>query len=174
MKKRRGMVILDGERTETRGTPDDSTIENPYWSEPEPHPNPELGCVRRGLCCKSSPGWFAPGEVEGAAALLGMEPDAFVKKYLVVDFYKDDKGTQPVFVPVKVGRDGEPLMETGGPVDELYTVLRSPCVFFKDSGCGIYAARPLECQRYICTNKPADNLSHGEIADMWRAQVAPE
>ena len=38
---------------------DPSAEDNPYWlaEEPDEHPDPSLGCVRRGLCCKSSPGW---------------------------------------------------------------------------------------------------------------------
>jgi len=61
--------------------------ENPYWTwdEQEAHPDPSKGCIRRGLCCKSNPGWFAPGEVEQAAALKGMQPDEFVRNYLVSD-----------------------------------------------------------------------------------------
>src|SRR5690349_2168191 len=69
------------------GDDPDAPAENPYWTwdEQEAHPDPSKGCIRRGLCCKSNPGWFAPGEVEAAAALKGMEPDAFVRKYLVID-----------------------------------------------------------------------------------------
>src|SRR5262245_18629373 len=92
----------------------DGEPENPYWQaeEPEPHPNPELGCIRRGLCCKSTPGWFAPGEAERAAALLGLEPDAFVRRYLVVVSVEvpTPEGPREVqaFAPVKLARDGEP------------------------------------------------------------------
>lgn len=158
--------------------------ENPYWQgeEPAPHPNPELGCIRRGLCCKSSPGWFGPGEVEKAAELLDMDPGEFVSKYIVIDSIalSDDKNGSEngsenskeqveVFVPVKLDRTGEPLATPGTRVDDLYRMFRSPCVFFENNGCKIYEARPSECARYICTNAPEDNLSHREIAEHWRS-----
>ncbi len=152
--------------------------DNPYWAAEEdpPHPNPELGCIRRGICCRSSPGWFAPGEVEKAAELLQMPPDAFVKKFLVVDAIAVDGAPVHVFAPVKLDRFGKPALPTGRPVDALYRVLRGVCVFFKNEGCSIYAARPLECAKYVCTNAPADNASHEDIARMWRdgAAVAAE
>lgn len=169
------------ERTEQRGSAAPDAEENPYWSleEVEPHPDPSKGCVRRGLCCKSSPGWFAPGELEGAAKLLDMTPDAFVRTYVVIDRLRDpDDREAPdiaVFVPVKIGRDGKPLAEPGTRVDELYRMFRSPCVFYDEAarGCRIYAARPLECQRYVCTNEPSENLSHAELARMWRDGIEP-
>src|SRR5687768_12108914 len=40
----------------------------------------EVGCFGRGRCCKNNPGWFGPGEMEQAAELLGMEPEAFFRK----------------------------------------------------------------------------------------------
>ncbi|MCC6623432.1 MAG: YkgJ family cysteine cluster protein [Deltaproteobacteria bacterium] len=151
-------------------------VENPYWTwdEQAPHPNPELGCVRRGLCCKSSPGWFAPGEVEAAAALRGMEPDAFVRKYLVVDHQEVAGEVVHVFAPVKLGIDGRPAIPPASRTDALYRALRGQCVFYdvKAQGCGIYEARPTECRLYICTNAPADNPTHEGIALLWRPDLA--
>lgn len=177
---RRGLRIFE-ERTERRGdaTGDGAGEENPYWSafeEAEPHPDPARGCIRRGLCCKSSPGWFAPGEVEGAAALLGMRPDDFVRRFVVIDTIELDGEAVEVFVPAKRGRDGAALITPGTRADRLYRMLRSPCIFFDEEarGCAIYAARPLECQRYICTNEPSQNLSHQALARMWRDGVAPD
>lgn len=145
-------------------------VENPYWEleEAEPHPDPSRGCIRRGLCCKSSPGWFAPGEVEQAAAVKGMEPDAFVRKYLIVDGAEVDGEWVHAFAPVKTGRDGEPAFETAQPVDALYRALRGPCIFYDGKGCGIYEARPYECQHYDCTHEPEQNPRHEDIARMWR------
>ncbi|MSP91029.1 MAG: hypothetical protein EXR79_04370 [Myxococcales bacterium] len=149
---------------------------NPYWLDEEaaPHPNPELGCIRRGLCCRSSPGWFAPGEVERAAALLGQEPDAFVRRWLVVDSVDVDGQSVNAFAPVKLDRFGKPALPTGKPVDALYRVLRGPCVFFNGTGCRIYGARPYECRQYVCTNAPEQNASHEDIGRMWRDGVAPD
>ena len=151
---------------------DASDEENPYWDleEPEPHPDPSLGCVRRGVCCKSSPGWFAPGEVEQAAALMGMEPDALVRSHLIVDGMEVGGRFVHVFAPVKLGRDEVPAFEPGRPVDRLYRVLRGTCTFYRgEQGCGIYEARPYECRHYDCTNPPSANPEHLEIAQMWLA-----
>lgn len=158
------------------GDDPDTPEENPYWTwdEQEPHPDPSKGCVRRGLCCKSNPGWFAPGEVEEAARLMGLEPDAFVRKYLVIDSVEVDGTRVHVFAPVKLGIDGKPAIPPASRADELYRTLRGQCVFFGTAadglpGCGIYEARPTECRRYICTNAPADNPTHEQIARLWMA-----
>jgi Fe-S-cluster containining protein len=157
-------------------TDPDTDVENPYWQEPPPHPAPEQGCIRRGLCCRSSPGWFAPGEAERAAELLGMAPDAFAKQYLVIDACDiEGHGRVEVFAPVKLDRFGQPALRPLTRVDELYRILRGVCVFFEEGGCRIYAARPIECRRYVCTNPPEENLDHETIARMWQeAAGAPE
>ena len=149
-------------------------VENEYWDleEPEPHPDPSQGCIRRGVCCQSNPGWFAPGEAEVAAASRGLTPDAFVRQYLIVDGTEVDGEWVHVFAPVKVGRGLEPVVDTGRPVDDLYRVLRGRCVFYEEDGCQIYQARPYECQHYDCTNDPEDNPRHENIARMWRGDEA--
>lgn len=157
------------EYTQRREGYSEDAEENPYWlaEEPEPHPDPSLGCIRRNLCCRSNPGWFAPGEVERAAELKKMSPDDFVRTYLVIDFVELEGRRVEVFAPVKLGRDGKPLIPTGTRTDKLYQMLRSPCVFFDGQGCEIYDARPIECRAYVCTNPPEENLSHSQIARMW-------
>jgi Fe-S-cluster containining protein len=75
---------------------------------------------------------------------------------------------------VKLDRFGEPARPPATRVDDWYRILRGRCVFFDGSGCGIYAARPGECERYVCTNEPAENLSNAAIARMWRAGGAAE
>ncbi|MCS6913719.1 MAG: YkgJ family cysteine cluster protein [Myxococcales bacterium] len=168
----RRLAILS-EETVQRGAA--SEEDNPYWEleEPPPHPDPARGCIRRGLCCKSSPGWFAPGEVERAAALVGLSPDAFVRAYVVIDQVEIEGQRVEAFVPVKVGRDGLPLHQPGTRVDRLYRMLRSPCIFYDGQGCRIYPARPIECRRYVCTQAPEDNLSHEEIGRMWLSGTVP-
>ncbi len=145
-------------------------ILNPYWAdeEAEVHPDPSLGCIRRGICCRSHPGWFAPGEPEVAAEFEGMEPDAFVRTYLIVDFYELDGQRVHAFAPVKLDRFAEPALQPGTVADRLYQELRGVCVFFDGQGCGIYAARPLECRRYDCTHEPEDNPKRSELARLWR------
>lgn len=157
------------ERTVTLAGGSPQQAENPYWlaEEPDPHPDPEKGCIRRGICCRSSPGWFGPGEVEGAAAHLGLTPDELVRRYLIIDRAEVDGETVEVFAPVKLDRNGAPALPPATRADELYRVLRGSCVFFGGSGCAIYPARPIECARYVCTNEPEDNLSHVDIARLW-------
>jgi Fe-S-cluster containining protein len=136
------------------------------------HPDPEKGCIRRGLCCRQNPGWFGPGEMERAAELKGMDPDTFVRTYCIIDSTQVDGQTVHVFAPIKLGRDGEPLRTPGTLADRVYTMFPSPCVFFQIGddgvgGCGIYGARPVECRKYICTNKPADNPTKEQVARLW-------
>ncbi len=152
---------------------DDAESINPYWVEPAPHPDPSLGCIRRGLCCKSSPGWFAPGEMEETIAQSGLEAREFIKKYIIIDGMDIDGVRVDVFAPVKLGRDGLPLEPTSSRASSLYGYLHGPCIFYQgeELGCGIYNARPLECARYICTNAPEDNITHREIAQMWKQRA---
>ena len=141
---------------------------NPYWLDPPPHPDPSKGCIRRGICCRTSPGWFAPGEVEQAAALLDMTPDDFASHYLIIDAHHvADHGEVLVFAPVKLDRFGQPSLRPLTRVDELYRLLHGPCVFYDGEGCRIYEARPIECRHYVCTNAPEDNMDHETIARMW-------
>ncbi len=145
--------------------------ENPYWlfEEPPPHPSPEKGCVKRGLCCRSNPGWFAPGEVEQAASLLNVTPDRFVRQYAVIERIEVDGETVEAFAPVKLDRFGAPAWGPGTRVDGWYSVLRGPCIFFRgDDGCAIYPARPLECREYVCVNDPEDNPSRVDIGKLWK------
>ncbi len=167
MSKPRFRVL--SEETVRRGEPDDPELVNPYWldEEPEPHPDPSLGCIRRGICCKTNPGWFGPGEVEKAAALKGETPDVFVRSYLVIDIQEVDDETVHVFAPVKLARDGKPAITPATRVDALYRTLRGPCVFYTGEGCGIYAARPIECVRYVCTHAPEENIGHEAIGRLW-------
>ncbi|PIE19307.1 MAG: hypothetical protein CSA66_02525 [Proteobacteria bacterium] len=159
-----------GEET-IRRTQAAAGAENPYWGWEElpPHPDPSKGCVRRGLCCKSSPGWFAPGEVEGAASLLGVEADALVRERLIIDSVEVDGERVFAFAPVKLGRDGAPAIPPATRADALYRALRGVCTFYDEGeGCTIYRARPYECRGYVCTNDPEDNPSHQAIARLWR------
>ena len=131
------------------------------------HQDPSLGCIRRNYCCRTNPGWFAPGEVEGAAKLKDMSVDQFVTTYVVIDTVAIDGKLVEAFVPVKVGRDGNPLCPPATRVDKLYLRFPSRCVFFVDKGCEIYEARPFECRGYSCTNADDDNPSKEEIGRMW-------
>lgn len=149
--------------------PSEASAENPYWlaEEPEELPDPALGCVQRGLCCKSSPGWYGPGELEQSAQLLGIEPDEFVKRFAVIDGIDLDGQRVEVFAPVKLDRSGKPAWKPGTRVDNLYRSLRGVCVFYDGKGCRIYQARPIECARYLCSQPAEQNLSHAQVAALW-------
>ena len=113
--------------------------------------------------------------MEKAAALSGMTPDEFVRRFVVIDSVEVDGQRVEVFVPVKLGVDGLPLARPGTRVDRLYTLFRSPCVFYDGHGCRIYWARPVECRKYICTNEPSENLSMEALGRMWlEGQVSEE
>lgn len=142
--------------------------------EVPPHPDPSKGCIRRGLCCRTNPGWFGPGEVEQAAAFLGMDVDDFVRTYVIIDRVEVDGARVEVFVPVKRGRGGVPVAQPGTRVDALYSMFPSPCIFFVDNGCRIYGARPSECRAYLCTRPASENLSHEAIGRMWRDGVVAD
>lgn len=162
-------------KSEAEGGSVDDDAENPYWTwdEVEPHPDPSLGCIQRNLCCKSSPGWFGPGEIEGTAELLKITPDELVRTYLVIDSADVDGEQVFAFAPAKLALDGKPAIPPASRVDALYRSLRGQCIFFDGAGCGIYSARPVECREYICTNAPADNPTHEDIARRWKASATP-
>jgi len=138
------------------------------WAHVDPdHPRPWDGCIRRGLCCRRSPGWFAPGEAERAAALMGLPMAAFVNRYLILDHHETTIGRIEAFAPVRLAPDGDPVAPPGGRVTEFYHLGEGPCVFFDGQGCRIYGARPLECRLYDCTNLPEDNPRRLDLALLW-------
>ena len=151
---------------------------NPYFADPEPHPDPSLGCIRRGLCCRTNPGWFAPGEVEklidwwnARAEARGeptLEPRELIRRYLIIDWLEIEGERIAALAPAKLARDGLPLEPPASRATGLYGRLKGRCVFFDDTkGCTIYPARPYECRAYDCTHHPDDNPTHRQIAQMW-------
>ena len=163
-------MSLLSEETREAAVVEDAEQVNPYWDEPTDElPAREQGCIQRGHCCRTSPGWFGPGEIEQAAELLEITPEEFARQYLIIDGIKlDGMGLVEVFAPVKLDRFGEPALPPLSRVDDLYRYLKGQCVFFNGLGCRIYEARPIECRGYFCANPPEDNLSHGEIALFWK------
>jgi Fe-S-cluster containining protein len=126
-------------------------------------------CRRCGRCCRKHPGWFAPGEPEKAAMLLGLPMADFVKKYLIIDYIETNWGKIEVFVPVKVDKDGVPVEPTNSKASRVYPMKKGTCIFYDEAekGCRIYFARPIECRRYHCENSPEENMSKLQIAEMW-------
>lgn len=165
------LTMIGEERVERAAESVDAAtaIENEYWAEEGiAVPSEEQGCIRRGACCRSGPGWFGPGEVEAAAAHLGLEPNAFAGKYLIIDSIEHpEHGTVEAFAPLKLDRHGRPALAPLSRADNLYRYLKGPCIFFRDNGCQIYPVRPVECRVYFCGHDPEKNLTHEEVAEMW-------
>lgn len=80
-------------------------------------------CTGCGACCRRpGPVYFTGGDLERAAAYLGMTPAAFRRRYRVRR------------------RDGVPAVDPGPD---------SPCVFLgEDDRCTIYPARPTQCRTW--------------------------
>lgn len=95
----------------------------------------ECKCEKCKSGCSHRPGWFLPGEVAKAAALLGMTEQNFFDTYIGVDWW--EAGT-PTFVLA-------PVTTACAPGSEYSTDPRGRCIFFKDGECSIHAAKPNEC-----------------------------
>ena len=89
--------------------------------------------------CEHKPGWFAPGEAEEAAKLMGMSVEEFFQEYLAVDYWMGDDEFPTTFVL----SPRTTKMETGG--TEFPLTPHGTCVFLKDGLCQIHEAKPTEC-----------------------------
>lgn len=126
----------------------------------------ECSCNKCVRACKNTPGWFAPGEAEGAASLFGVPFEEFFRKYLVVDFWEGDDDTNGdtilVLSPVKASH----LECAGRKAPFNFPFIQSPCVFLKDDRCSIHAKKPKECRDVMCDGK--DGRIHREaVRDLW-------
>src|SRR5437867_3143442 len=108
-----------------------------------------VACCGRGRCCENNPGWFAPGEMEKAAEWMGLGPDEFFNKYIVLNNIQlENEPGRPVveaLVPTKVDEKGAPLEGAGRRSSRVYQYMKGACVFFKDRRCSIHPVRPMEC-----------------------------
>jgi len=126
-------------------------------------------CVRRGACCRNSPGWLGPGEAEELAEHLGIGMEELVTGYLVLDSVRLGDLRVEVFAPVKVDREGTPLEGPNVRVSRVYHMMEGACIFYDAEGraCGVHPVRPVECRHYFCTQPEEDNLSKEAIGRMW-------
>lgn len=115
------------------------------------------GCIRS---CRTNPGWFLPGEAEGAAAHLALPFDEFRDRFLVRVHHE---GTE-MLAPAKVSDPGGcPLVEGD------YRFHLGPCVFLQDGErCAIHSVKPAECREgYACQPGGGARLK-SSIARAWR------
>ena len=108
--------------------------------------------------CKAAPGWFAPGEAEKAAELLGMPFEDFKNEYLIVEYWV---GGARVWSPRK---DYQPK----GGQDALWAdaFKKGRCVFLDENDrCKIHAAKPYACREALLCEDPRDRRK--EVSDKW-------
>ena len=126
-------------------------------------------CVRRGACCRNSPGWFGPGEAERVAEHLGIDIAEFAQGYLVLDSVRIGNLRVEAFAPVKVDDDGQPIEGPNVRVSRVYLLMEGACIFYDAEGraCRIHEVRPVECRHYFCAQPEERNLSKEQIGRMW-------
>ena len=131
-----------------------------------------MNCLQCGECCKSNPGWFAPGEIEKAAKYLSMITEEFVGKYLVIDCIElPGYGKVEAFVPLRMNKFNEPARKPLTRVDYFYRYFNGRCIFYNNESCDIYPCRPMECRGYYCEKINHDaqdkSISREEIGLLW-------
>jgi len=120
-------------------------------------------CVACIECCKRTPGWFAPGEAESAAALLGMGFDEFKQRFLIVDYWVASPNDIDVLAPRKVGIEADQPRASWS-----YAFERGRCVFLTDENrCRIHQAKPIECREAFDCRK-GQGRGREKIAEMWQ------
>jgi Fe-S-cluster containining protein len=114
--------------------------------------------------CQSKPGWFLPGEAEGAAALLGVSLAELFRTKLAVDWWEAGDGTDDDVFVVAPALVGHPAGEEypGDP--------RGRCVFYVKGRCQIHAAKPHECAMAHHDVPPTGEVRarHRRVAMAWR------
>ena len=96
-----------------------STVDSAVWYEK----GLRFKCTECGKCCTGRPGyaWVTPEEIQKIAEYLGLEVNAFVRRYLR-------------------------KVEGKWSLTELKP--HYDCVFLKDKRCTIYPVRPKQCQTF--------------------------
>lgn len=114
----------------------------------------------RSYCC-NRPGFFAPGEAEGAAELLGVSLEELFRSSLVVEFWQPQDGADHTYLlaPATVGRPAGGL----APLQP-----RGVCVFYTEGRCAIHATKPLECR--LADHRARDGMQEERAAlvERWR------
>lgn len=111
--------------------------------------------------CQYKPGWFKFGEIEKAAAHLGISLQEFFDKYLMVEYWiaDDDSDGKDVFLPSLITAGQEPARIAD------WRFRPSPCVFLKDRKCSIHAVKPFECASML--HGEDNRINHVEAMKSW-------
>ena len=117
----------------------------------------ECQCDKCKTACRTTPGWFLPGEAEVLAEHMGVSLQQVFDEYLAVNWYYGDHTTF-VLAPALVGSNaGEEY-----PADP-----RGTCIFLSgDALCKIHPVKPHECAAQSC--KAFDEDLHEAIATAWK------
>lgn len=121
-------------------------------------------------CCTHTPGWFAPGEAEKAAALLGMTFEEF-RKRLIKDYWVEGPSNVYLWRPRKLAGDHGRDVASSWPRS-------GRCVFLTaDNRCEIHEAKPMECRTaFGCRSGKPGTISTGEredVVELWRRAGNP-
>ncbi len=121
----------------------------------------ECACDDCKSCCENTPGWFAPGEAEEAAALKGLTLQEFFARFLTMDYWCNSAdGDIYTLRPAHLGE------EPGQIADWNPLLARGTCVFLtEDRLCSIHAAKPLECAATLGCG--SERNMREDIARLW-------
>jgi Fe-S-cluster containining protein len=126
----------------------------------------DCSCERCQHFCHNKPGWFTPDQIRPLADRLGMAIDELFRRYLTIDtvLLGDRSGTKAIYVlaPAINGRNNGSMSQ---PTDH------GTCIWFKDGGCGIHPAKPLECRLADhTTTRDSSNTLRASILAKWVSQ----
>lgn len=103
-----------------------------------------------------------PGEAEKAAAFMGMTLRKFFKRFLGVNYGKEQHETESTFILA-------PAITTMKAGQEWPHYPLGQCVFFKNGRCSIHAVKPFECREYSHTDtKDEVQARHVLVKDAWK------
>lgn len=125
----------------------------------------DCSCQECVHACERTPGWFAPGEAEKAAELLGIPFMDFKQDFLIRDYWIGEPQIY-VLAPRKLNVDEHLDTASWG---SAFT--HADCVFLKEGKCAIHEAKPYECRHaLICEKSPG---TREKIVEMWREKGNP-
>lgn len=117
----------------------------------------ECQCHACQAACDHKPGWFAPGEAEKAASLLGITLQKFFDDFLVADYWVNTNAPDTFILSPAMGDAKTGSEAPGNPLGK--------CVFYEAALCKIHAAKPYECA-VARHDRECDGV-HKSVADMW-------